>query len=65
MSHAAVMTISQIGEYLDEDMEEVKVFMNILEQNSKHQNPRLRYAVCQALGQFADDLAPEFQNTFH
>lgn len=59
MNHAAIMTISQIGEYIDTD-QQTEEFLNILEQQSKHENPRVRYAVCHALGQFADDQAPEF-----
>lgn len=49
MNHAAIMTISQIGEYIDTDDQTVE-FLNILEQQSKHENPRVRYAVCHALG---------------
>ena len=59
MNHAAIMTMSQIGEYIDTD-EQPEEFLNILEQQSKHENPRVRYAVCHALGQFADDQAPKF-----
>lgn len=65
MQHAAVMTISQFGEYLDDKDEEVKGLVNIIAQNSNSQNPRIRYACCHSLGQFADDLAPDFQDNYH
>lgn len=65
MKHAAVMTISQFGEYLDDKDEEVKGLVNIIAENSNSENPRIRYACCHSLGQFADDLAPDFQDNYH
>lgn len=59
MTHATVMIISQIGEYLDPS-DETEPYVNILEQQATHPNPRVRYAVCHALGQYADDQSPDF-----
>ena len=65
MKHAAIMTISQLGEYLEEDINEVENLVEIIGQNSLSPNPRIRYACCHSLGQFSDDLSPDFQDNFH
>ena len=66
MHHAAIMAMSQIGEYLiDKVGTEVVSILNLVSQFSTHQNPRIRYACCHLLGQFADDLSPTFQEKFH
>ncbi len=65
MKHAALMAISQIGEYLYDKIDEIRNLVNIICQYIKSENPRIRYACCHCLGQFADDLAPEFQDAFH
>lgn len=62
---AALMVLSQAGEYMMEDMGQVGGVLAIVAQNAKDANPRLRYACCHLLGQFADDLAIKFQENFH
>lgn len=63
--HAAIMVLSQAGEYMVDDVAQVGGVIAMVAQNSKDANPRLRYACCHLLGQFADDLAPNFQKQFH
>lgn len=65
MKHAAIMAISQIGEYMLDNFNEVGPIIKILMDNINDPNPRIRYACCHCIGQFADDLSPEFQNKFH
>ncbi len=65
MHHAAIMVLSQIGEYLYDQENEVKKILEIFANYYNNPNPRIRYACCHALGQFAEDLAPEFQTNFH
>lgn len=65
MRHAALMAISQVGEYMIDNFEEVTPIIGIIHTNINDANPRIRYACCHCIGQFADDLAPEFQNKFH
>lgn len=62
---AAIMILSQAGEYMAEDLGQVGGVLAIVAQNAKDPNPRLRYACCHLLGQFADDLAIKFQEHFH
>jgi len=65
MRHAALMAISQVGEYMSDNFDEVTPIIGILHNNINDANPRIRYACCHCIGQFADDLAPDFQNKFH
>ena len=62
---AALMVLSQAGEYMLDDMSQVAGVLALVAQNAKDPNPRLRYACCHLLGQFADDLAIKFQENFH
>lgn len=62
MHHAAIMAMSQLGEYMLERID--SDVLNILKQVqlfASNPNPRIRYACCHLLGQFADDLQPDFQ----
>jgi hypothetical protein len=63
--HAGIMTISQIGEYVDVQDELMGQFVGILQNYAQNENPRVRYAICHALGQFCDDLQVDFQNKYH
>lgn len=63
--HAAIMVLSQAGEYMADDLNQVAMVISIVAHNAKDTNPRLRYACCHLLGQFADDLANSFQKRFH
>lgn len=61
--HAAIMAMSQLGEYMSERID--SDVLNILKQVqafAANPNPRIRYACCHLLGQYADDLNPDFQS---
>lgn len=62
---AALMALSQVGEYMIDKMEDIQAILQLVHTFIKHENPRLRYACCHVLGQFADDLSPKFQNLYH
>lgn len=64
MRNAAILTISQIGEYIS-DKNEIKNMMEIITTQITSNNPRIRYACCHVLGQLAEDLSPDFQQNFH
>ena len=64
MKNAAILTISQIGEYID-DKNEIKNMVDIISTQITSTNPRIRYACCHVLGQLAEDLSPDFQQNFH
>ncbi len=65
MRHAAIMALSQVGEYMESKIDEVSPILDVLLNFTNDPNPRIRYACCHCTGQFADDLAPEFQEKFH
>lgn len=65
MKHAAFMALSQIGEYMRNKPEEIKPIVVKIGEYMGHENPRIRYACCHAIGQLADDLAPDFQILYH
>ncbi len=48
-THGAIMTISQIAEYID-DENQIDELVNILLERRNHANPRVRYSICHALG---------------
>ena len=62
---AALMALSQVGEYMVNKMEDIRAILELVNNFIQHENPRLRYASCHVLGQFADDLSPNFQNIYH
>ena len=62
--HAAIMALSQVGEYLS-NIEEVKPIVQLVLSYGNNENAKLRYAVCHCLGQIADDMQPEFQKELH
>ncbi len=60
-THAAIMSISQIAEYIGEEEEDkLKKMVDILISQKDHQNPRIRYSICHALGQLSTDQQPYF-----
>ena len=61
---AAIMILSQFGEYISENDNYIKNIINIVAKNARDPNPRVRYACCHLLGQFADDLNVFFQEKF-
>ena len=62
--HAAIMALSQVGEYL-EKIEEVGPIIDKVLSFGLNENPKLRYAVCHCIGQISDDMAPKFQSLYH
>ena len=58
--HSALMSLSQVGEYID-DLNEfdpiVQFILNFVQSN----NPKVRYAALHCLGQNAEDCRPTFQ----
>lgn len=66
MHHAAIMAMSQLGEYMSEKLTtDISTILTQVLHFSKNPNPRIRYACCHLLGQYADDLNPDFQNAHH
>ena len=56
--NAAIMALSQVGEYID-DVQEVAPIVNIVLCHAKDPNPKIRYSVCHCIGQISDDMKPE------
>jgi len=56
--NAAIMALSQVGEYIDE-VEEVAPIVNIVLSFCKDANPKIRYSICHCIGQISDDMQPE------
>ena len=64
--HAALMTISAIGEGCMKQMEsDLPSVVTLALPYLGDEHPRVRYAACNALGQMATDFSPAFQNAFH
>ncbi|KAG1681655.1 Importin-5 [Nymphon striatum] len=64
--HAALMAISAVGEGCHKHMETIlhQIVDGILPFLSDP-HPRVRYAVCNAIGQMSTDFAPVFEKKFH
>ena len=66
MHHAALMALSQVGEFIAKKIDsDVPAILSIVKGFAANANPRIRYACCHLLGQFAEDLNPDFQTKFH
>jgi len=64
--HAALMTISAIGEGCAKVLErELDKILALIVQHLNDPHPRVRYALCNALGQMSSDFAPTIQQKFH
>ena len=61
---AAVMTLSQCAEVIEDDSHTDAIVQLLLEQ-VKDPHPRVRYAALHALGQSSTDCAPHMQETWH
>lgn len=61
--YSAIMALSQVGEFLDE-ISDVKPILQSLLKFIDHQNCKVRYSICQAIGQISEDMKPEFQENF-
>lgn len=62
--HAALCAIKQTVEYV-EDQSHVGEMAKLLINHLKHPHPRIRYTSLHAIGQLANDQAPQFQEEFH
>jgi importin-5 len=62
--NAGLMALSQVGEYLD-DISKIAPMIPVIIQHLQHPNPKIRYAALHCIGQMADDMTEEFQETFH
>ncbi|CAD8204866.1 unnamed protein product [Paramecium octaurelia] len=61
--YAAILALSQVGEYIEE-VAEVKPIIDLVSPMLSDSNPMIRYAVCHAIGQIADDMKPKFQENY-
>ena len=57
------MTLSQLGECFH-SIDDIKKYITIVVQALMHENPLLRHAALQVLGQFADDFGAIFANKY-
>jgi hypothetical protein len=62
--NAGLMALSQVGEYLD-DIQKIAPMVPVVIQHLQHPNPKIRYAAIHCIGQMADDMTEDFQETFH
>lgn len=62
--HTAIMVLSQVGEHLKENDLEINNIVDLVLSCAQSPNPKIRFAVCHCLGQFAEDLKPDFQKVF-
>lgn len=62
--HAALAAIKQTVEYV-EDPTHMAEMAKLLLQHVDHPHPRVRYTALHAIGQLANDQAPQFQEAFH
>lgn len=64
--HAALMTISQIGEGCQKQMQEqLQAVIAMLLQHFLDPHPRVRWAAINAVGQLSTDFGPGLQTQFH
>jgi hypothetical protein len=57
------MALSQVSEYM-EDTSKISPYLSVVFPYFSNPNPMLRYAACHAVGQFADDLSPKYQELY-
>mmetsp|Transcript_58138 Transcript_58138/g.66994 ORF Transcript_58138/g.66994 Transcript_58138/m.66994 type:complete len:1102 (-) Transcript_58138:178-3483(-) len=62
-SFNAIMIISQVGEHIS-NVEDLKPIIQLAIGSLDYENPKIRYAALHAIGQLAEDCAPEFQSRF-
>lgn len=61
--YAAIMALSQVGEYIDQ-VDHIEPVVKVIIGYSKHKNCMIRYAVCHAIGQIADDMETKLPQRF-
>lgn len=62
--YAALMALSQVGEYID-DIEEIDPIMKIILQFLESPHPKVRYAAIHCIGQLAADMKGDFARRYH
>eukprot|EP00933_Yihiella_yeosuensis_P044055 TRINITY_DN39103_c0_g1_i1.p1 TRINITY_DN39103_c0_g1~~TRINITY_DN39103_c0_g1_i1.p1 ORF type:complete len:1092 (+),score=346.27 TRINITY_DN39103_c0_g1_i1:348-3278(+) len=62
--HAALAAVKQTVEYV-EDTSHMQEMAKLLIGSVDHEHPRVRYTALHAIGQLANDQAPQFQEMFH
>merc|ERR1719359_2707437 len=62
--HAALAAIKQTVEYVEEQTHMAEM-AKLLMAHVNHPHPRVRYTALHAIGQLANDQAPQFQENFH
>jgi len=62
--HAGLATVKQICEYVEEETH-MSEMAKLLMANVDNPHPRVRYTSLHAIGQLANDQAPQFQEQFH
>jgi len=62
--HAALACVKQTVEYVEEK-EHMAEMAKLLIAHVNHAHPRVRYTALHAIGQLANDQAPQFQEAFH
>ena len=62
--NAGLMALSQVGEYLDDVQKIAPMVPNVIN-HLQHPNPKIRYAALHCIGQMADDMTEDFQDSFH
>lgn len=61
---AALTAVKQTVEYV-ESTDHINEMAKLLLAHTDHQHPRVRYTALNAIGQLANDQAPEFQDSWH
>jgi len=63
--NAALMALSQVGEYMTDKLEEIVPILDTIANHVGSDNPRIRYACLHCLGQLSDDMSPELEQHYH
>ena len=61
--YTALMSLSQIGEYVD-DLTQLEPIIEFILNFIQNQSPKVRYAAVHCIGQFAEDCRPGFQDKY-
>lgn len=62
--NAGLMALSQVGEYLDK-IEKIAPMVPVIIMHLQHPTPMIRFAALHCIGQIADDMTEDFQESFH
>ena len=62
LKNAVLMTLSQLSE--DQSLSQIGTMMDLIKMGYKDPHPKVRFSAVHALGQFSDDLKPDFQKKY-